>query len=293
MKRTYGLLLFFLLIASYIFAQTIDDTWQPMDTALTQFLDEVNTALPDNAVIGGNWSDAYIGQILSVPPHFGLGIATGITRFPVKGLQSAMGLADTDLPIDTAILPNFAVEGKIGGFILPFDIGIRFAMLPTIKYENVSFSYLNFGADIRYALLKESLITPDVSIGAGYYFTTGTIGYTFTANNLENLLTVTDTNIPLDISFQTQVIEAKAEISKSLVIITPYGGISGYTALSHADYSIYNKSNSRTTSDDPLYGVRIFGGASLNLAIVKFDLSGMYNFVTQNWGANIGIRVQI
>ena len=73
------------------------------------------------------------------------------------------------MPVEELVLPNFAIEGRIGGFLLPFDIGLRGGLLPELQLDDVTIGYMNFGADVRYALLKGNLAMPSVSVGLGYY----------------------------------------------------------------------------------------------------------------------------
>ncbi|MBN2811523.1 MAG: hypothetical protein JXP39_06490, partial [Spirochaetales bacterium] len=62
MKRLSSFLLTLVLAAGFASAQTPAETLDQFNAALEDFLVEINTALPDNAVVGGAWSDAYIGQ---------------------------------------------------------------------------------------------------------------------------------------------------------------------------------------------------------------------------------------
>jgi hypothetical protein len=38
---------------------------------------------------------------------------------------------------------------------------------------------------------------------------------------------------------------------------------------------------------------RVYGGASLNLLILKLDLTGLYNLLDSSYGATVGFRVQL
>lgn len=287
MKKIITLLMVLVLITPVMFAADLAS----FTGALDGFLGEINDALPDSAVVGGTWSDAYIGQLVGVPPHFGIGIAAGGTRFPVAALEDAANQAGQELPTDTLFLPNFAIEARIGGFILPFDAGIRFGMVPSMTLKDITFEYFNIGGDIRYALMKDGLVKPDISIGLGYTYTSGKIGYTFDAGKLlgvdPSFGALKET---LDTKFHTNVIEAKLQISKKLLIITPYAGLGVYSATSEASYTLVDETTTKTTT---AIGTRVFGGMSLNLLLLKFDLSGMYNIKSSNWGVNFGTRIQL
>jgi hypothetical protein len=294
-----SVLLLVLATVSVIFAQSEPVALTEFKGELKDFLGEVNSALPDSAVVGGTWSDAYIGQILGIPPHFGVGVAGGISRFPVSALKNAIALSGSDLPVDTLVLPNFAIEARAGGFLLPFDVGVRLGVLPSSVLESlgvkdISIQYIDFGADIRYALLKDGLL-PGISLGIGYYHTSGKIDYLFDAQQLSTVQFPAgyDSTENLGITFSTNVIEAKAQISKNLLIATPYAGVAAYTSISESSYELASVKDTLTTKDEPVYGARIYGGTSFNLLIIKTDISLMYNVLTENWGGNLGIRVQL
>lgn len=287
MKKLLPLFLCLILSAG-VFAAPVDE----FNGFLGDFLEEINAAMPDNAMLGGNWSDSYIGQFLSVPPHFGVGVSGGVTRFPIAALEKAVAMVGPDLP-GTIVMPTASLEGRLGGFVLPFDIGARIGFMPKVTLKDVEVNLLSFGGDVRFALLKSGVIKPDISLGLGYSHISGSVGYAFNAGNLGTKIpgiTVTGDTKDLGINFKSNVFELKAQISKSFLAITPYVGASGYYAISESDYSVGDQEDSKKEN---VYGGRVFGGLSLNITVVKIDLSGMYNFTTQNWGANVGVRIQI
>ena len=283
-----------LAVGSMASAQVAD----AFSSSLNDFLGEINTALPDNAVIGGTWSDAYIGQIVGIPPHFGIGIATGVTSFPSKGFKDAMELTGTKLPTDTLILPNVAVEGRIRGFILPFDIGLRVGMLPSnTEIFGVKADYLHYGVDVRYALLKGGLVLPAISVGLGYYHTDGSFNFPLTAgatfgSSVPGVLADEKVNLGLD--FATDAFELKAQVSKSFIVITPYAGVGAFMATSKSSYLLDSSVADVTDSKkDTVYGARVFGGFSFNVLVLKFDTTASYDVLTGNWGGNLGARIQL
>lgn len=260
--------------------------------SLHNFLADINLSLPDSTVSGVTWSDAYIGQLISVPPHFGAGLALGVSRFRVSGLKESLKVVGKDLPVDELVFPTIALEGRIGGFILPFDIGVRFGFLPEVELQGIGVDYLHYGADIRYALVKENLILPNISLGLGYYGTSGNISYQFTFEQLTgvNFPGVPDKEEKLEIGFNTNVIDGRLQVSKSFLIVTPYAGFGLSYSITDSSYVLIEVIDNLQAKE---WQYRVFAGLSLNIAIVRFDLSGMYNFKSENWGANLGIRVQL
>lgn len=298
------------------------------------FATDMAATLSYNATIGNNWSDAYIGQL----PHFGVGLALGVTSVPAESLekffQAALGEALPDnlkkagLPI-----PAAALSAKIGGIILPFDFGIKAMVLPPEATEAVSAlgiaaDYKLLGANIRLGLVKEGILFPDVSLGAGYNRLMGSVlvpvgipdqTFSFGGNNL----VVQDPN--LDLGWTTDSFDFTLQISKNVLFLRPFAGL-GYslgtssvtgglkssmtyngTPVDEAmlatiiddmeDNSIPVPTLSTSgfsfsaTNTDPV--LRVYGGLSLNLFFLNLDLQGIYVPKTKGLGANAMIRVQL
>jgi hypothetical protein len=346
MKRLLCILVV-LLAAAGAFAQTTFD-FAVFQDAANQFALDVANSLPFNASIGLNWSDAYIGQLLDVPPHFGVGAALGATTIPTETVTTMLtSLPGVTIPADISRylaygvpIPAYTVEGRIGGFLLPFDIGVKVGYIPPGTLASmgipVDVNYLLAGFDVRYALLKDSGFIPAVSVGGGYTFMQGSVGI---AGILGEDVDVGSFSIPGDPSsphvfsfsdpavnfnWYTNVIDLKAQVSKSLLIFTPYLGLGGSygisgagggltstlleggTAVSQEQISEYNDLLEAAGSDVRLsqqgflvqagangWSFRAFGGASINLLIVRLDLTGMYNFTSGDFGGSVGVRVQL
>lgn len=290
MKKLILVLLILTATTTGLFAQTAEAT--AFLGHLDTFLEELNSALPDNAIVGGTWSDAYIGQIIGIPPHFGVGVSSGVTRFKVEGLKAALEATGTDVPWDELILPSFAAEARVGGFIIPFDAGIKFGMVPTMTLDKVTFGYMNMGGDVRFMLLKQGLIKPDLSLGFGVSYTSGEISYMFNPADLTDLDDTWEVDVAdekLATTFSTTVYELKAQVSKGLIIVTPYAGAGVYAAATKSEYELAGE---KSTREETTYGARVYGGLSFNILLLKIDVSGMYNPLSENWGANLGARIQ-
>ncbi|MCL2808579.1 MAG: hypothetical protein FWD24_00790 [Treponema sp.] len=138
-------------------------------------------ALPFNSTIGLNWSDAYIGQLLDTPPRFGFGISAGATIIKLDLINKMIGELGGDQIPDILMglpLPGYTIDARIGGFILPFDIGIKVGVLDTSKMGfdlPVGIEYFLFGFDFRYALVDSKVMPIKVSVGAGFNHLSGGI----------------------------------------------------------------------------------------------------------------------
>ncbi len=62
-----------------------------------------------------------------------------------------------------------------------------------------------------------------------------------------------------------------------------------------AKYRIYDLDKTGFSSEAEFSGwsFRVFGGMSINLALFKIDVTGMYNFIDKNYGISLGTRLQI
>jgi hypothetical protein len=293
------------------------------------FANRLAQSLPFNASAGLNWSDAYIGQITDDPRHFGAGAMGGFTTINSDAFKHILCDFGLSYPIKQMMVPVYTVEGRIGGFGIPFDIGLKFGGLPPVKFgDTLKYHYLLTGVDFRYAVLKGGIVLPKVSVGIG-------VNYLFGGLTAASLPTVSfDVNgdtlslVKPDVTFSWQTIstEIKAQVSKSFLVITPYLGFGINYAWSRAGYAVkspvqYNgntisagdtahiKSYLKNTGAPEItsiasnrfattmkkhgFGIRAFGGVSAHLSIVNFDLSLMYNFFDFNYGTTLGIRVQL
>ena len=346
MKKTL-LMLIILLAAMGAFAQTTFD-FTTFQDAFNQFAGDVANSLPFNASIGLNWSDAYIGQLLDVPPHFGAGVSLGATTIPSASITTMLGPSGLNIALPAEVsqyiqygvpIPAYTVEGRIGGFLLPFDIGLKVGYIPPGTLQSwgipVDVNYILAGADVRFALLEDSGILPAVSVGAGYTYMRGSVsvpgllgsGIEITSIDPpgpDGPYDITLTDPDLNFTWGTNVIDLKAQVSKNLLIFTPYLGAGASYGISSAGGGVtsellingsaptqadidaitaYLESQGQTVDLSAQgfiiqaaangWSFRAFGGVSMNLLIVKLDLTGMYNFLSNDFGASVGLRVQL
>lgn len=236
MKRIV-LILMMSLAAAGLWGQNLED----FQTGFQTFATDMAATLSYNATIGNNWSDAYIGKF----PHFGVGLSAGVTTVPSASLKDLF--TSMDIPVPSAVadiglpIPAAAVSAKLGGLFLPFDVGVKAMVLPAEATEALSSAgiaadYKLLGGNIRFALLKQNLLLPDVSVGFGYNRLAGSISmpldiesqsFTFTPpEDVEHTLEVTQPDLAMD--WTTDSFDATIQISKSLLFLRPYAG-AGYS----------------------------------------------------------------
>ena len=189
--------------------------------------------------------------------------------------------------------------------------------------------YLLIGGDIRYALIKGKTFPFKLSIGGGFNYLKG--GMSMPVPGMDNIsFKITDDrilNIPapkLGLNWETKALDFKAQASIKLLVITPYVGAGASYAWSNAGYDVTSKINVVDENGDPVtldenttkllegFGIsgigengfshinelsgwsfRAFGGFSINLPFIKFDLTGLYDFLSECYGFTVGIRLQI
>ncbi|MEX2443441.1 MAG: hypothetical protein WD492_07540 [Alkalispirochaeta sp.] len=319
-----------------VFAQTEIPGLEDFESGFSGFTDEFTSSLPMNSMIGLNWSDAYVGQLLPFP-SFGVGITAGATTIPLSVFEDlSSDLVGTDgsggdlgdLPSLGIPLPGYAFDARVGGVILPFDVGLKFGTIGDMKVGDVEAEYTNFGFDVRYAVLDGGLVFPKLSVGVGYNYLSGRIvtplgfgqteigSVTYGENGSATVLL---SDPKLDFDWTANVFDVKAQVSKSFLIVEPHFGLgaafgtaetnTGLTASVTAedengqDISLdqlesvagvtIGEQGISLGSDVSTFSLRAFGGASLNLVVFRLDLGVMYNITSGALGGTLGARFQI
>ena len=323
-------LIMFICSGPAVFSQTEQFSIDVLQDSMKDFSDKLARSLPFNSTIGLNWADAFIGNFPRFGVGFSVGLTT-MDLDSFKGLINLFSnpLPDWLGGFGGFPIPGWAAEARLGGFALPFDMGFKFGLMPIKNSANFEhFDYLLVGGDVRYAILKGNIILPTISVGVGFNYLSGSLGMTAGEDRkfaYENPLTGLEESIifkaPLfTVDWSTASLDFKAQISKSFVIITPYLGIGVSTGWSKAGYGVkmeVDDSDSSGSIEDvenifkkagfnnftptgfssetkPINGwnFRTFGGFALNLAVVRLEFTGFYNFVDK-YGATIGFRIQL
>jgi hypothetical protein len=263
MKRAF-LVITVLLSATAVFAQVNFTTFQ---SGFSEFAQDLANAAPMNTSNGLQWSQAYIGQF----PHFGLGVTVGATTLSAGAMQTMASSLGVTLPSSFSYvskyglpLPTYTIDARLGGFVLPFDIGFKLGVIPSGTLQKmglqVDLNYILVGADVRYGLLKDEGLSPALSIGLGYSHMKTTVGVPGILSgdipiaNVAGGNTLTLSNPSLQMDWSTNVIDLKAEISKKLIFITPYLGVAaslsfGSSASGEVQSTVKYNNNPITQTD--------------------------------------------
>jgi len=257
MKRLFGIIVMSVLVGAGAFAQTFDYTTVKSD--FQGFSSDVAKSLPFATSMGLNWSDAYIGQLL----HFGVGVSGGVVAVPWNNLANIV----TDLGISSpnalnAIksspysnilgipLPSAQLEARIGGILLPFDLGIKVGTIPQsaattwLASQGIDANYHMIGAELRYQLVKEKFIIPEIAVGLGLTHFDGYVSY----NTNQPPITLTNFTMPdgsphtialsspiLGYQWNTNTLDLNVQVSKTILfLLTPYAGFGVSMGKSYA-----------------------------------------------------------
>ena len=296
---------------------------EKLQSTMDEFTDNLAKSLPFNSSMGLNWADAYIGKF----PHFGIGFSFGLTTMDLGSFGKLLDIFAPALPgwltgFGGFPIPGYAVEGRLGGFVLPFDIGFKFGLMPIEAKQFNKFDYFLIGGDVRYAIIEQNVILPTISVGVGFSYLSGALGMTagadrkfsYTAGGTTVSATMKAPEITVD--WSTASLDFKAQISKTFVFITPYLGVGANTGWQKAGFDVtmktvgsdefeklkqifdgigINLSETGFSSKRELgnsWNARIFGGLTFTAAIARIELTAFYNFIDK-YGATIGARIQL
>jgi hypothetical protein len=283
--------------------------------------------------MGLNWADAYIGKIIpSLPPHFGAGLSLGFTTMEEPKIKNLVNYLGYDIPgnDNKLFIPAYALEARAGGFFLPFDVGFKFGYVPYMEFLNnsVDVESLLLGADLRFALIdgKSNRTKPNLSLGFGFNYLKGGIGTMSASSGTIRFgnQSFSMENPGVKLLWETFSLDLKLQISKSILLFTPYFGAGASYDWSSAGYSINAKialngkpipessmeyienflrlagidmdvSSSGISSiiGTSAFNARLFGGVSIHLLVLKLDLTGLYSFTGNNYGVSVGLRFQM
>ena len=257
MKRILVIGVLILALAGGAWAQ-VDYT--EFKDSFQDFANHVANSLPVAASIGLNWSPAYIGQF----PHFGVGLSLGGMFLPYDSIEPIVTALGVGNSIPQALktyglpFPTIAAGARLGGFLIPFDMGFKFGIIPesakSLFSQNVTADYLLIGGDVRFPLLKGKGWVPTLSVGGGYTFLRGRIGINdITSGETIDISSIMESRgyasgvyelviTDPDLSFQwdTHTIEAKAQASWNLLIFTPHLGLGAAYGISKAGGGLFS-----------------------------------------------------
>lgn len=277
-------------ISSFAFSDDLSD----LNDCINNFRDELNTVIPNAATQTNVYADAWIGKFIpSLPMHFAAGIDGGITKFDISELKKASDILHiTNLP-SSLLFPTINANAKIGGIFLPFDVGFSIFYFNSKDlnniYKNIDIDFFTVSGNLRWAILQGKGICPKWSIGAGYYYSKGSIGKTTGSSSIK-------------FSYVTQTFVAETQVSKKFLFVTPFVGFraifcdSDITCSWNSSLGIGGVLNSEEHDKQDMFSnctPQIFGGVGISIGLIEIDVNASYDFKHTAWSAGTSLRFQM
>lgn len=331
------ILTFFLVLTTFsvpFFSQ--ENSSEKINNALNKTLLTLIDTVPENTMLLSIEPDAHIGKFLpSVPPHFTAGLNITGTLTDTSNLSDSINVilsqmkesANTEITgnklVDDILmkfsipskvpLPTCAVTGRIGGFVLPFDIGVfGVALIPHsldfLKFKDFSLNlnYMTLGADIRYAVFEGNILIPKVSVGAGYIYSSQKID--FSASNTQPVkIAEQDKNMDMradmKMNLKVHTFYAQVQVSKAILILRPFVGARARFSLidaSHnwnyiakvdgAEQNVSDNGSATIKTDSFSWSEiqpQIYCGLGIKIPFVEFGLDVAWNPKTNSWSGGL------
>lgn len=275
---------------------------------INNFCDDLVDVIPNTQGIQNIYADAWIGKLIP-GAHFGAGVNAGASSIDISAIKKtaqAMDIDTKDIP-DTFGFPTISADLRIGGIFLPFDIGVAVMKFDSSKASAVekaidpmNFDYCVFGGDFRYAILKGGMFKPKVSIGAGYYYTNGSVG-----------ISNDQASASLNFTSESYILEAQA--SCKLLFLVPFVGTKMIYSKTNIDWKVDAKWNRIFDSTAPDYaemlsvGIlpshfsgessgsglhpQVFGGVGFDFFIMSATVSAAYDIKSKIISGAVSARI--
>ena len=301
-----------LMIAIALTAATAVDQ-DVLDERLGDFANEIADFMPRVSTGTNYWADAHIGNILPLSglPHLGAGFSASAALIPTQFVQTFSDAFTTGADWESFPFPALSVDARVGGIILPFDLGVHVMTLNDFEQDFFGFtveieSCLSYGADVRFAILQEGVVLPALSIGVGYTHTEG--DFKVSSENLIPNFSGTS-KVATRIDYSADIFSATAQISKKILFLTPFAGAKAYVQNGTYSYSgryenidghshtISPVSFDRSFSfDNPSFdNVKwsVFAGLGVDFLIIQTTAGVSYDFSDSSWAGSISVHVKI
>ena len=291
---------------------TTDRPFTVVQNGLDDFASDLRPAIANAQTQQNVWAEAWIGNL--VPGfHFGAGVNVGVSSMNINALKDAalaLGIDDAgDVP-DKLVFPTITADLRLGGIILPFDVGFNAMKVNTSSLgrfsadiEPVGFDFFTIGGDVRWALIKgTSFLHPRVSVGAGAYYTKG-------------FVSVSDDTAEAKLDFSATTFMLNTQASAKILFLVPFVGARALFAKTSVDWNVkadWSKILTNGNGDDLLsqatsWGLlpgrfsggssgfavypQVFAGLGLDLFVLNLTVSGSYDIVSQILSAAVSVRI--
>lgn len=273
MKKIIATIVMMAAFAGSAFTQT------PDKSKIKKGFDDLGTsfasALPQVTGMQNIYADAFIGKIFPTAiPHFGAGINASLIKVDTSALNDIFDelSLSADGVNNSMYLPSASADIRVGGVLLPFDVGFVFLKTPSINISDISLGFTTFGVDVRYAILEDGLVTPGLSVGLGYLY-----------NGLEFDYSSHGAKVSYDIGVHS--IYTTVQVSKNIVVVTPFAGARFMVSSQNVDWSwdlgtgnAATRDSGSCSSDGYDFGnlqTQLYAGCGLNLVVFQATFTVM------------------
>ena len=212
---------------------------------LNGFSDDLKDTIPNTQIQQNVWANSWIGYLVQIGnglhcPRFGLGANLGVATVDTESIKKTGEAFKTDMGSIPSVLPmptitfDARVGGvKVGDFALPFDFGFTLCTIDSSKIgldkmmDKLNFDFFSIGFDVRYCVWEHHVLDTKVSVGAGFYYTKGSLGVDADA-----------ADIGLD--FKSTNFTLNGQISTKLLFFRPFVGARLMFTNSEVNWSAKN-----------------------------------------------------
>ena len=315
------------LVSEYGFSTTM-----PYHTAvngLNAFCDDLNDTLPNTQTLQNVWAESWIGKL--IPGFkFGFGVNAGVATLDISSLlevADALAIDTSDITDFTKdydnklVFPTVAADVRLGGIILPFDIGLSFVTFDTRDWDSINesidpcaFDYFTIGGDLRWRLfdLGGKFFHVRGSLSGGGYYTKGSIQVEDNGSSAALDFNSTTAFAGLQLSAKAlcfipfvggrmlltkSSVDWKAKANWEEILGDTGGTIEGLDGISPVQLAVQNHILPETFSggSESSWGVRpqIYGGLGIDLFIIDITVSGSYDIKKEVLGGAVSVRLSI
>jgi hypothetical protein len=239
---------------------------------------------------------------------------------PFPGYTGEFRIGGIGIPLDFGIKYSYISPNIFDAFMDNFS-----------NEPSFNLNHMLIGGDVRFGAIDMKVFPLKLSVSIGFNYLKGGIKATVPAENASFTFkdnsgieyTIVPSDPEMGLEWNTFNIELKTQVSFPLKILTPYLGLGLGFALSEAGYNVSSKTSiidsagntvPLSTVENTLKNLGItdvsetgfetikkvnsinmrgFGGFSINMAFIRLDFTGMYNFLGNNFGATLGLRFQM
>lgn len=282
---------------------------------LDGFCDDLCDTIPNTQTLQNVWAQSWIGMLIP-NAHFGVGVNAGVAMLNIESLidvAEALSIDASDLP-DKLVFPTATLDARIGGIVLPFDLGFTISTIDSTKIGALddaispcAFEYFSIGGDLRYRLLDAGgkIFNARVSATAGGYYTSGSVDVSDDGSK---------SKVGMDFKSTTLFVGAQAS-AKAMCFVPFLGGRIAFTKTkvdweADADWNEMLGGDEDSITDVMSWGIlpshfsgdadsgwkvrpQVYGGIGFDLFVIELTVSASYDFVAGIPGGAVSVRLAI